>query len=102
MEYVLIIHEIEDYAAWKKTFDEADPIRKDAGERSYQVLRLDDDPNRIVHFSRWRSLESARAFFESPKLVEIRGGGVKALEIKYLKQLEEGVLDHNEAINTDA
>lgn len=93
MEYVLIIHEVEDYAAWKKIFDDAALIRKSAGEQSYQVLKLDNNPNKIVHFSKWVSHTDAKAFFESTKLIEIRKqAGVKAPEFIYLEQLEEGVL----------
>ncbi|MFI3155733.1 MAG: antibiotic biosynthesis monooxygenase [Methylococcaceae bacterium] len=81
MEYVLIIHEVDDYAAWKKIFDDAAPIRKSAGELRYQVLKLDNNANKIVHFSKWTSLANAKAFFESAKLVEIRKqAGVKAPE----------------------
>ena len=50
MHQVLIIHEVADYTAWKKVFDGAADIRRDAGERSYQVLRYQNDPNRIVQF----------------------------------------------------
>ncbi|MFT4569023.1 MAG: hypothetical protein ACI9FN_003993, partial [Saprospiraceae bacterium] len=32
MHYVLIIHEVESYAEWKKGFDKASKIRKKAGE----------------------------------------------------------------------
>ncbi len=93
MEYVPIIHEVEDYAAWKKIFDDAAPIRKNAGELSYQVLKLDNNANKIVHFSKWTSLANAKAFFESDQLVEIRKqAGVKAPEFIYLEQLEDGVL----------
>jgi len=93
MEYVLIIHEVEDYDAWKKIFDDAALIRKSAGELSFQVLKLDNNPNKIVHFSKWSSISNAKAFFESEKLVEIRKqAGVKAPEFIYLEQLEEGVL----------
>ncbi len=93
MEYVLIIHEVEDYAAWKKIFDDAALIRKNAGELSFQVLKLDNNPNKIVHFSKWASLSKAKAFFESAQLIEIRKqAGVKAPEFIYLEQLEEGVL----------
>nr|WP_315430232.1 antibiotic biosynthesis monooxygenase [uncultured Albidiferax sp.] len=93
MQHVLIIHEVQDYNAWKKVFDAAAGIRKDAGERSYQVLRYDSDANQIVHFSRWTSLADARTFFESPRLVQIRKeAGVKAPEFIYLEQLEAGVL----------
>ena len=40
MEYVLIIHEVEDYDTWKVIFDNAASIRKDAGEQSYQVYKI--------------------------------------------------------------
>lgn len=93
MQYVLIIHEVADYPAWKTIFDEAASIRKNAGEISYQLLRHEYDANNVVHFSRWSSLAQARTFFESPKLVEIRKqAGVKAPEFIYLEQLENGVL----------
>ena len=93
MPHVLIIHEVVDYAAWKKVFDSAAEIRRAAGERSYQVLKYESDPNKIVHFSEWTSIADARAFFESPKLVQIRAqAGVKAPEFIYLEQLESGTL----------
>lgn len=93
MQYVLIIHEVADYPAWKQVFDSAATIRKEAGERSYQVLKYEHDPNRIVHFSAWTSIDDARQFFESPKLVQIREeAGVKAPEFIYLEQLEAGDL----------
>ena len=93
MQFVLIIHEVADYPAWKNIFDKASALRGHAGEVTYQVLRYQNDPNRIVHFSRWRSLGAARAFFESEALVEIRRqAGVKAPEFIYLEQLESGAL----------
>ncbi|MEO7036198.1 MAG: antibiotic biosynthesis monooxygenase [Polyangiaceae bacterium] len=93
MHYVLIIHEVESYPAWKAVFDGAAEIRKEAGEVSYQLLRYDADVNHVVHFSKWSSLAAARTFFESPRLVEIRKqAGVKAPEFIYLEDLEQGVL----------
>jgi quinol monooxygenase YgiN len=93
LQFVLIIHEVADYAAWKKVFDQAAGIRKDAGEVTYQVLKYQTDPNRIVHFSRWTSLEAARDFLESPRLAAIRDqAGVRSPEFIYLDQLESGSL----------
>jgi quinol monooxygenase YgiN len=93
MPYVLIIHEVADYCAWKKVFDGAANIRRDAGERSYQVLKYQNDPNRIVHFSTWTSIDAAKRFFESPELVRIRAeAGVKSPDFIYLEQLEAGTL----------
>ena len=93
MHHVLIIHEVADYHAWKRVFDGAADLRRKAGERSFQVLRYQDAPNRIVHFSVWTSSDDARRFFESPELVRIRAGaGVKSPVFIYLEQLEAGTL----------
>ncbi len=93
MQYVLIVHEVETYPAWKAVFDEAAGLRKRAGEISYQLLRHENAANNIVHFSRWPSLDDARRFFESDALVEIRKkAGVKAPAFIYLQEIERGVL----------
>lgn len=93
MQHALIIHEVADYPAWKAIFDGAAGIRKEAGERSFQVLKYENEPNKIVHFSVWTSIADARAFFESPRLIEIRKkAGVQAPEFIYLEQLEHGTL----------
>jgi quinol monooxygenase YgiN len=93
MQYVLIIHKVADYPAWKRVFDEAIGIRKEAGEISYQLLRQQSDANSIVHLSKWTSLHSARHFFESPQVVEIRRkAGVKAPTFLYLQEIENGAL----------
>ncbi len=93
MHRVLIIHEVDDYPAWKAVFDDSAGIRREAGERDYELLHADGDPRTIVHLSTWTSLDAARAFFESERLVEIRRrAGVHAPEFRYLHRLEEGTL----------
>ncbi|NUN63365.1 antibiotic biosynthesis monooxygenase [Pseudanabaena biceps] len=93
MQYVLIIHEVVDYPTWKQIFDQAAAIRKQAGEISYQVLKYENDSNKIVHFSAWTSLSDAKRFFESPQLVKIRlEAGVKSPDFIYLDQIEAGNL----------
>jgi len=94
MLFVLIIHDVENYTVWKAIFDNAASLRREAGELSYQVLKDDINPNRIVHFSRWRSLDAAREFFQSERLVSIRAAaGVKAPEFHYLDEIDSGMLD---------
>lgn len=93
MAHVLIVHEVADYDAWKRVFDDAAGIRREAGERSFQVLRRDDDRDVVVHFSTWTSLAAARAFFESPELERIREqAGVKAPVFHYLDEVDAGQL----------
>jgi quinol monooxygenase YgiN len=93
MSYVLIIHEVESYSAWKDIFDRAADLRKKAGEISYQLLRDYRDPNLIVHLSKWEILDNAKKFFESPELVRIRAeAGVKSPKFIYLDQIEQALL----------
>ncbi|MEK1928255.1 MAG: hypothetical protein AAAC47_00415 [Pararhizobium sp.] len=45
VQFVLIVHEVADYPAWKAVIVEAAMLRRDAGEISYQeVLKFDGDP----------------------------------------------------------
>ena len=93
MEYVLIIHEVDDYPKWKYGFDNASDLRKSAGELEYQVLQYENDANRVVHYSKWQSHEKAKAFFESEKVKKIRKDlGVKTPTFIYLNETETGVL----------
>lgn len=93
MKYVLIIHEVEDYFHWKKIFDASAGMRKEAGEIAFKVLKDENEPNKIVHFSRWSSFEHAKLFFNSPKLAKIRAdAGVKSPDFIYLDLLEAGTL----------
>jgi heme-degrading monooxygenase HmoA len=93
MIHLLIIHEVENYAAWKQIFDDASVIRKAAGEISFQVFRYDDEPNKIVHLSIWNRNQNAEQFFNSRQLVKIRAdAGVKSPEFIYLDLLEAGTL----------
>ncbi|WP_069961624.1 antibiotic biosynthesis monooxygenase [Lacunisphaera limnophila] len=90
---VLILHEVQAYAPWKRVFDSAATIRKAAGELSYQVLRDEANVLLIVHLSTWTSHADARRFFESPRLEQIRQeAGVAAPRFLYLHPLEAGVL----------
>lgn len=56
-------------------------------------LKYVGESHKIVHISTWTFIQSARAFFESLRLVEIREhAGVIAPEFIYLDLLEEGDL----------
>ncbi len=93
MSFVLIIHDVRDYELWKKVFDDAAGLRSAAGESEYQLFRFANDANRVVHLSRWPSVVTAKAFFESPELALIRAkAGVSAPDFHYLEDLEFGTL----------
>lgn len=87
---VIVIHRVDDFERWKRHFDAAADLRRDGGETSYEVLRVDGDPDVVVHQATWTSLAAARRFFESPEVVEIRrAAGVESPTFLYLRELSE-------------
>jgi quinol monooxygenase YgiN len=91
--FVLIIHEVVDYNKWKVIFDNAAEMRKEAREISYQLLKYQDDQNKIVHLSIWSSHKKAKDFFESEELIKIRKeAGVKQPQFIYLNEIEKAYL----------
>ena len=56
--YTIATHPVKDFDAWKAIFDQFEPIRKEAGERSAVVLRHADDPNMVTIINTWDSIEA--------------------------------------------
>ena len=83
---VIVHHKAGDYAAWRKSFDAFRRARRDAGELTFEVATLADDPNTICVISEWASVEKAKAFFALPDLAEHRkkAGQTEPLNIIYL------------------
>ena len=42
--YTITTHPVKDFDAWKAVFDQLEPVRKEGGERSAVVLRLQVTP----------------------------------------------------------
>ena len=61
-------HPVRDFDAWKAIFDQFEPIRKEAGERSAVVLRHADDPNMVTIINTWDSIEAPQAFLNREEL----------------------------------
>ena len=56
--YTIATHPVRDFDAWKATFDQFEPIRKEAGERSAVVLRHSDVPNMVTIINTWDSIDA--------------------------------------------
>ena len=70
MATLLIQHRVKDFSTWKKIFDSKSDLRSASGELSAQVFRDANDPNRVTVINKWKSLESAQKFTQSPELRE--------------------------------
>ncbi len=92
MANVLIRHKVEDYPAWKTTFDEFIDNRKAGGERTWRIWHTDDDPNNLVLLFEWDELANARKFLASADLkAAMENAGVtEPPEIYFLEEYYRG------------
>ena len=70
MATTIVRHKVNDYAVWRKAFDEFDANRKAGGEQSFSVLQVDGDPNDVIVINTWESMDAAKAFFGQEELKE--------------------------------
>jgi heme-degrading monooxygenase HmoA len=68
MVYILVQHEVKDFAAWKKGFDAHFAMRKKAGEVSADVFTNKERPREVFVLNCWDTLERAEAFMHSAEL----------------------------------
>jgi len=70
MPYLLVHHQVEDYAKWKAAFDEHASTRASFGSKGGLVLQSADDPNEVVILMETDDLQKARDFTQSDDLRE--------------------------------
>jgi hypothetical protein len=68
MVRLFVRHNVDDYDAWRKTYDEFDAQRGPMGVRGDAVFRSLDDPNDITVWHDFDSDDAARAFASSQEL----------------------------------
>jgi heme-degrading monooxygenase HmoA len=90
MTYVMVIHQVEDYAKWKIVFDEHGNIRKAKGSKGASILSNQNVENQIVVITEWEDMEAAKNFAEAEDLkIAMQKAGVMGLPaIYYLEEIE--------------
>jgi hypothetical protein len=68
MVTLFVRHEVEDYARWRKEYDDFDSLRKGMGVVSDSVHRGDDDPNMITVTHGFANMSAAKEFAASDEL----------------------------------
>ena len=63
-------HQVSDYAAWRKVYDELEPLRAQYGCTAQRVLQLPEDGNDLFVTHEFPSTEQASAFAGDPGLRE--------------------------------
>lgn len=87
---IIVMHEVQDYEAWRVLYDEFDDYRQANGIVGQAVSRAYDDPNRIIVYHQAEELDALRAFVESAELKETmeRAGVVGEPDIRFIRVVD--------------
>lgn len=94
MAYLLIKHKVKDYPSWKRTFDGFIENRRAGGEKTYQILHPDNEPDNLLSIFEWDDMENAKKFVNSDELKSIMGkaGVTGHPEVYFLEEYIKGVV----------
>ena len=70
---LFVRHDVTDYDAWRKVYDEFDATRTSMGVTGDAVYRSIDDPNNVTAWHDFDSADAARSFAGSDELREAMG-----------------------------
>lgn len=74
MSAILVVrHHVRDYAAWRKVYDELEPLRAQHGCTAQRVMQLPDDGNELLVTHEFPTAEQAGSFAHDPGLREGMG-----------------------------
>ena len=75
---MFVHHEVSDYAAWRKVYNDFDATRRKMGVTAQAVYRSIDNPNDVTVTHDFRSAEKAKTFAASAELkTAMEKAGVK-------------------------
>ncbi len=89
MVNVILTHEVKDFAAWKKVYDEDAPNRDTAGMKVQGVYTAVDNPNKVTIVGEFPNPEAAKTFMDNPALkTAMEKGGVMGMpDVKMLNKV---------------
>ena len=70
MVRLFVRHNVDEYNAWRKVYDEFEPQRKPMGVTGHAVFQSVDDPNDVTVWHDFDSADAARSFASSSELRE--------------------------------
>lgn len=65
---MFVRHNVKDYAAWRKVYDDFEPERGPLGVTGHAVFHAADDPNDVTVWHDFNTSEEAHAFASSEEL----------------------------------
>jgi len=78
MATLFVRHDVADFAAWKKAYDDFNDERVKMGVTGDGVYQVEDNPNSVIIYHHFDSMDAAKAFVGSNRLREVMAeAGVK-------------------------
>jgi quinol monooxygenase YgiN len=78
MATMFVRHDVADFGAWKKAYDDFDAERRSMGVTGHGVYQVEGNPNDLTIYHHFDSMEAAKAFASSPRLQEVmQAAGVR-------------------------
>ncbi len=89
MAQLYVHHKVEDYARWRRVYDELDGARRSLGMTGARVFHTAASPNEIVIITDWPTAENARAYAQSPDLKQAmqNAGVISQPEVLILEEV---------------
>jgi len=91
MVYVLVDHNVKDYAKWKPVFDKSMSMVKKAGGQKRKLFHVSGEPNHVCVLVEWDTLDNAKKFFTSEDLMKAfqESGVIGTPMVVYLDKIED-------------
>ena len=71
MAMLFVRHDVSDFEQWKKAYNDFDAERKSMGVTNDGVFQTEGNPNDVTVFHEFETMQAAKAFASSPRLLEI-------------------------------
>lgn len=65
---LVVRHTVSDYAAWRKVYDEVEPLRAQYGCTAQRVMHVPGNPNDVAGTHDFPTVDQAQGFANDPKL----------------------------------
>jgi heme-degrading monooxygenase HmoA len=91
MSYVMIRHEVANYAKWKRGVKAFAKFRKASGEKSFYACRSSKDPNDVLVWCAWDHAGRMKKFVKSRELRKAMKavGVISKPEVSFYSQMDD-------------
>jgi len=87
---MIVRHQVRDYAAWRKVYDQFGKTRKRLGILGHAVNQVLGNPKQLAVYHQARDVDTLRKFFDSPEVKEAmqRAGVSGSPEVHFVQEVD--------------